>query len=197
MAGAGGAVSRGCVLRDYAMPDSLASPKKNRRILIIDDMPSIHEDFRKILGSTRSVSHLEADERALFGDAAPAKSADSYEIDSALQGTDGLEMVARAARAGRPYALAFADMRMPPGWDGVETITRILAITPRIELCICSAYSDYSWHEVISKVGRTGLRLLRKPFETHEVLTLAGELTDRWWRLNAEQKPPTTTDGKR
>jgi two-component system, NtrC family, sensor kinase len=163
-------------------------PRKNRRILIIDDMPSIHEDFRKILGATRSVSHLEADEQALFGDTLASAPADTYEIDSAMQGTEGLEMVSRAARAGRPYALAFADMRMPPGWDGVETITRILAITPRIELCICSAYSDYSWHEVIRKVGRTGLRLLRKPFETHEVLSLTSELTDRWWRLNGEQR---------
>jgi CheY-like chemotaxis protein len=178
--------------------DAPTLPRKNRRILIIDDMPSIHEDFRKILGVSRSSRHLEEDERALFGDTAPSIPVDSYEIDGAMQGTEGLEMVSRAARAGRPYALAFADMRMPPGWDGVETITRILSITPRIELCVCSAYSDYSWHEVIRKVGRTGLRLLRKPFATHEVLSLAGELTDRWWRLNGDQRTQTgiTRSGK-
>lgn len=163
-------------------------PKKNRRILIIDDTPAIHEDFKKVLGAVRPVSHLEDDESALFGDRRTESAPDHYEIDSAYQGTEGLEMVSRAARMGRPYALAFADMRMPPGWDGVETITRILAVTPRIELCICSAYSDYSWHEVIQRVGRAGLRLLRKPFETHEVLSLTAELTDRWWRLNGDPR---------
>ena len=93
-------------------------------------------------------------------------------------------MVNRAARSKRPYALVFADMRMPPGWDGVETIERILQVTPRVELCICSAYSDYSWHEVIRRVGRPSLRLLRKPFDTYELLSVASELTEKWHRMH-------------
>jgi two-component system, NtrC family, sensor kinase len=172
-------------------------PNKNRRILIIDDTPAIHDDFRKILGATRSVSHLEADESALFGDAPRASAGDGYEIDSALQGREGLDMVIRASRLGRPYAMAFADMRMPPGWDGVETITRILDVTPRIELCICSAYSDYSWHDVIRRVGRAGLRMLRKPFETHEVLALTAELTDKWWRQHGDAARATSAPEKK
>jgi CheY-like chemotaxis protein len=137
-----------------------------------------------VLGTIRSVSHLEADERALFGEPSQAPASDAYEIDSAMQGQEGLEMVNRAARSRRPYALVFADMRMPPGWDGVETIERILQVTPRVELCICSAYSDYSWHEVIRRVGRPSLRLLRKPFDTYELLSVAAELTEKWHRLH-------------
>jgi two-component system, NtrC family, sensor kinase len=98
-------------------------------------------------------------------------------------------MVTRGARAHRPYALVFADMRMPPGWDGVETIERILQVTPRVELCICSAYSDYSWHDVIRRVGRPGLRLLRKPFDTFELLSVASELTEKWNRLHGSSIP--------
>lgn len=174
----------------------ITTAPKNRRILVIDDTPGIHQDFRKVLATARSVSHLEADEHALFGDTdggAPTK--DGYEIDGALQGQEGLEMVMRASRARRPYALVFADMRMPPGWDGVETIERILQVTPRVELCICSAYSDYSWHEVIRRVGRPGLRLLRKPFDTYELLSVTAELTEKWYRLHgatgASGGPPT------
>jgi two-component system, NtrC family, sensor kinase len=100
-----------------------------------------------------------------------------------MQGQEGLEKVMRAARDRNPYAVVFADMRMPPGWDGVETIERILRVTPRVELCICSAYSDYSWHEVIRRVGRPSLRLLRKPFDTFELLSVASELTEKWHRL--------------
>ena len=157
---------------------------KNRRILIIDDNPAIHHDFRKVLGSMRSTTHLEADERALFGDSARPAADDGYEIDVALQGAEGLEMVHRSLRSRRPYALVFADMRMPPGWDGVETIERILQLTPRVELCVCSAYSYYSWHEVIQRIGRPGLRMLRKPFDTFELLSIASELTDKWHRAN-------------
>lgn len=138
-----------------------------------------------MLGALASTEHLEADEYALFGDARSAEPlSHRYEIDSALQGQEGLEMVLRAASARRPYAVVFADMRMPPGWDGVETIERILQVTPRVELCICSAYSDYSWHEVIRRVGRPSLRLLRKPFDSYELLSVAAELTEKWYRLH-------------
>jgi CheY-like chemotaxis protein len=166
---------------------------KNRRILIIDDTPAIHQDFRKLLGPRpEAANHLDAAESALFG-ATPASTSRQagYELESALQGREGLDMVMRATRIRRPYALVFADMRMPPGWDGLETIQRILQVTPKVELCICSAYSDYSWHEVIARLGRIGLRLMRKPFETREVLATAAELTDKWNRLNggdADQK---------
>ena len=183
---------------------STITQQKNRRILVIDDNPSIHQDFRKVLGALRSVSHLEADERALFGEPSQAPTSDAYEIDSAMQGQEGLEMVNRAARSKRPYALVFADMRMPPGWDGVETIERILQVTPRVELCICSAYSDYSWHEVIRRVGRPSLRLLRKPFDTYELLSVASELTEKWNRLHGgsanaspSMSPPTASPPKR
>jgi DNA-binding NtrC family response regulator len=163
-------------------------PSRNRRILIIDDTPAIHQDIRKILAlPSRRLNELEADENALFGDApAPNRSDDAYEIDSAMQGQEGYEMVARAVRMSKPYALVFTDMRMPPGWDGVDTIERILKVDPSAQVCICSAYSDYSWHEVIRRVGRPGLRLLRKPFETHEVLATAAELTEKWARAKAE-----------
>jgi CheY-like chemotaxis protein len=139
-----------------------------------------------VLGAIRSTSHLEADESALFGDVRREATRDDYEIDAALQGAEALEMVMRAARDRRPYAVVFVDMRMPPGWDGVETIERILKVTPRVELCICSAYSDYSWHEVIRRVGRPSLRLLRKPFDTYELLSVTAELTGKWHRLHGD-----------
>jgi YesN/AraC family two-component response regulator len=77
---------------------------------------------------------------------------------------------------------------MPPGWDGVETIVRMLEKDPDLEVVICSAYSDYSWHEVIRRVNRPGLRLLKKPFESKDVLDLAWSLTTRWLRRRAGQK---------
>ena len=48
--------------------------------------------------------------------------------------------------------MAFVDVRMPPGWDGVETITRIWEVDPDLQIVVCTAYADYSWEELRSKV---------------------------------------------
>ena len=62
-------------------------------------------------------------EMALFGESADTRTRIRFELDSAYQGKDGFEMVQRAVAAGRPYAMAFMDIRMPPGWDGIETMS--------------------------------------------------------------------------
>ena len=88
----------------------------NHRILVIDDNPAIHEDFRKVLNPAGSLlaSELDDDEESLFGDAPAPSRALSFHIDSAYQGQEGLEMVRAAELAGMPYAVAFVDVRMPP-----------------------------------------------------------------------------------
>ena len=164
-----------------------SSFKPGNRILIIDDNPSIHSDFRKILGQTQEPdSGLARAKALLFGEETIASPHSGYVIDSAFQGQEGLEMVKRAAETGDPYALAFVDVRMPPGWDGVETISHIWKFCPEIQIVICTAYSDYSWEEMIHKLGHSpDLVVLKKPFDNVEVLQLACALTEKW-RLNRE-----------
>src|ERR1700683_578488 len=98
---------------------------ENRRILIVDDNQSIHDDFKAVLGEPKtpaSVTRLGEAESALFGNNAPAPADLRFGVDSALQGEQAKTMVEAACREGRPYAMAFVDMRMPPGWNGIETI---------------------------------------------------------------------------
>ncbi|MEO8428075.1 MAG: histidine kinase dimerization/phospho-acceptor domain-containing protein, partial [Verrucomicrobiota bacterium] len=158
----------------------MAPDFKNNRILLIDDNPSIHEDFKKIL--RRVDDHrLEALSANLFGDRAAAPKPDGFAIDSALQGREGLQRVEEACAAGRPYAMAFVDMRMPPGWDGVETIARIWKVYPDLQVVICTAYSDYALEDMIARLGRTDrFVVLKKPFDNVEVLQLANALTEKW-----------------
>ena len=153
----------------------------HRRILVVDDNEAIHKDFRKIFGTgSKTGAALEAAEALLFGEESSANGA-GFEIDSAFQGQEGLEMVRKAVAEGRPYPLAFVDVRMPPGWDGIETVARIWKEYPDLQVVICTAYSDYSWDDMLKNLGRTDrLVILKKPFEVIEVLQLAEALTEKW-----------------
>ncbi len=157
--------------------------QKNQRILVIDDSESIHEDFRTILGSSdANAANLHEAKSAIFSNASNPSGRISFEIDSAFQGQEGLEKVRQALHEGRPYAMAFVDIRMPPGWDGVETIKRIWQEYPELQVVICTAYSDYDWNDLIAKLGQTEqLLILKKPFDNVEVYQLASALTEKWY----------------
>jgi EAL domain-containing protein (putative c-di-GMP-specific phosphodiesterase class I)/FixJ family two-component response regulator len=161
----------------------------NRRILVIDDNPAIHGDFRKILLPRMDGSN-ELDEMAaeLFDEPSDSSTPSAYQVDFALQGADALTMVVQARAENRPYAVAFIDVRMPPGWDGIETAARIWQQDPDLQIVICTAYSDYSWTEIRQKLGHPDcLVILKKPFDNIEVLQLAEMLTEKW-RLTKQAK---------
>jgi two-component system, sensor histidine kinase and response regulator len=154
----------------------------HRRILVIDDNQAIHQDFRKIfepeLGQNTA---LDAVESAMLGDTVSAASTVDFQIDFAFQGQEGLALIQRALAENSPYAMAFVDVRMPPGWDGVETVAHIWEQYPELQVVICTAYSDYSFDDMINKLGHTDrLVILKKPFDSIEVLQLAHAMTEKW-----------------
>jgi len=159
------------------------SYNKNRRVLVIDDIHSIHDDFRKILSPLKSTRSGQAELlQSLFGDSAAPFESPQFEVDSAYQGQDGAILVKKAISEGRPYAMAFVDVRMPPGWDGVETTRKLWEIDPDLQIVLCTAYADYSWGDLFEQVGRhDGLLILKKPFDTVEAIQLACALTEKWW----------------
>lgn len=151
------------------------------RILIVDDNPAIHQDFRKILCPAALHSDALADaEAALFGAPARDDSAPHYDLEFASQGKEALRLVQQAQTAQLPYSMAFIDVRMPPGWDGIETTARIWECDPDMQVVICTAYSDYSWKQILGKLGHSDrLVILKKPFDNIEVLQLADGLTNK------------------
>jgi len=162
----------------------MSAHEKNRRILVIDDNHAIHEDFSRILRPRdESKKGLDDMEKELFGALSRTPFAEEkfYHIDSAYQGLDGIEKVSQAVAAGKPYAMAFVDVRMPPGIDGVEALERIWKIDPDLQAVLCTAYSDYSWEEVIKRLGMSDrLLILKKPFDNIEVRQIANTLTEKW-----------------
>ncbi|GAB4513526.1 MAG: hypothetical protein Tsb0020_31800 [Haliangiales bacterium] len=160
-------------------------------MLIIDDDTSIHRDYHKsLLQTAPGMSELERLEAAMFGDdddsdhsdsAEPPPSAEpAFALTHAYQGQEAVELVKRELGAGRRYAVAFVDVRMPPGWNGIETTRQLWHLDPDINVVICSAHFDLEWRPQVEKLGRDNVRLLRKPFEPDELRQLAAELGRAW-----------------
>ena len=125
------------------------------RILIVDDNPGIHRDFELVLLENDENADLEADERRMYGHAAaPLVLKPTYSLDHALSGIEGVEKVHQALAEEHPYQLAFVDIRMS-GIDGVETIQRIWDTDSRVQVVICTAFSDYSWDDLVSRWGQS------------------------------------------
>ena len=75
--------------------------------------------------------------------------------------------------------MAYVDVRMPNGWDGIETISRIWQEFPELQVVICTAFSDYSWEEIQERLGHSDrFLILKKPFDNLEVRQLTFETPD-------------------
>lgn len=152
----------------------------NHRLLLIDDNHAIHDDFRKVLCAA-GPDDLDAEEARLLGGTTPVKARPAFEISSAFQGEEGVALLQTGRDSGRPFAVAFVDVRMPPGIDGIETVARLWEQDPDLQVVICTAYSDYSWQKMIARLGHSDrLLILKKPFDAIEVLQLACALCEKW-----------------
>ena len=166
----------------------------NRRILLVDDNPAIHGDFQKVLLDSQVRNDALDDAEAMLFEETPKPKHQMarFTIESAFQGQEALKKVQEAIAAGEPFALVFMDVRMPPGWDGIETIARLWEVDPSLQIVVCTAFSDYSWDAMTEKLGISdNLVLLKKPFDSAEVLQVAHALTKKWlvtrqadWRMD-------------
>lgn len=156
----------------------------NHRILVVDDNEAIHEDFNKTLMAAESASAKQLDQLAasLFGDASPTGPHTNFQLTHAMQGQEALDLVIQSLKANAPYAVAFVDVRMPPGWNGIETVEKMWQHDHEIEVVLCTAYSDFSWEEIAGRLTHPErLLILRKPFDPIEVRQLAYGLTCKWF----------------
>jgi diguanylate cyclase (GGDEF)-like protein len=125
-------------------------------------------------------------EAGILGEARSGAARPQFELASAYQGQDGVQMARAAVSTGHPYAMAFVDMRMPPGWDGLETIEQLWKIDPEVQVVVCSAYTDYDWLELLARLGHSDkLIVIKKPFEPIEILQSASALSRKWQNARA------------
>src|ERR1051325_4629325 len=131
---------------------SVADPFRNQRILVVDDNLAIHADFGRILQPEARSAGVHAARAALFDDPPLATVPEAFEVAYADQGQAGLALVQQALQEGRPYAVAFVDMRMPSGWDGVDTVAHCWRVDPDLQVVLCTAFADYDWEELLRRL---------------------------------------------
>lgn len=156
--------------------------QENHRILVIDDMETVRCDFRKILTPEVPNPQIACDDALLFG-TAPSQQPPrrTFDVDTVTMGETGLKYVQAAVKQQRPYSVAFVDMRMPPGWDGITTIEQLWLADPDLQIVICTAYSDHTWTDIVNRLGEGDqLLIVKKPFDAIEISQAALALSSKW-----------------
>lgn len=156
---------------------------------MVDDNPEIHTDFSKILCPDETDAAFDAAAAEFFGEAPRVNPGVRFELTFASQGKEALDRVVLACEQDRRFAVVFMDVRIPPGWDGMETTLKLWEVDPDLQIVICTAYSDYSWQEMMDAIQNPDrLLVLKKPFDTIEILQFAHALTEKWALLQASRQ---------
>ena len=160
----------------------------NYRVLIVDDEAGIHSDFKDMLNPNRGRT-LPAALVEAFRDKVPENKTvflPNFELLHATSGEEAQDIICTAKASSRPIAVAYIDVRMPPGIDGVEAIRRIRQIEKDVELVIMTAYTDKPLPEIVRDMELLNkLLYIRKPFAPEEVQQITLSLVERW---NVEQE---------
>ena len=161
-----------------------AQRSMNRRVLIVDDQREIHEDFSEVLELAQAEAR--SDEFATpFVASERTASVQRFDLLHATSGQEAVEIISESKASNTPIAVAYIDIRMPPGIDGVETIRRVREIDSDIEIVIMTAYTDRPLSRILDDMAMLHkLLYVRKPFAREEIQQITLSLVEKW---NVEQ----------
>ncbi|MCG6946370.1 MAG: HD domain-containing protein [Deltaproteobacteria bacterium] len=133
------------------------------RILVVDDEPAILSLYQATLQPRSKPKH--------------------FELTLCRQAAEAFDAFQTAVGEGKPFAVAFLDLRMPPGPDGIWLAERIRSLDPYTEIVMVTGYSDTSTtpDKIASRVPPTDkLLYLQKPFHNLEIQHFAASLSTKW-----------------
>lgn len=155
------------------------------RILAVDDEQDTLDLFKEVLcgdmGSEDEKDELEALEERIFGTKTILGTRPCFDVVLCRQGEDAVDAVRAAVEADEPFGVAFIDVRMPPGRDGVWAAEAIRSLDSRIEIVMVTAYSDVDPREIARRVPPVEkLLYIQKPFHPQEILQFSASLGRKW-----------------
>ncbi len=153
---------------------------ENNRVLIVDDQPEIHDDFAEMLRPNMAKPSAD-DLAAAFLSEKEVSFLPEFELLHASNGVEACEIIQAGRKSNHPVAVAYIDIRMPPGIDGIETIRRVREIDRDIEIVIMTAYTDRSLPEIVHNMELLHkLLYIRKPFTHEEIQQITLSLVGKW-----------------
>ena len=158
---------------EMAISADISSPYP---VLVIDDEQKILDLYQFIFeGEDENVLEQFL---AVVGDK-KVKPEREFAVTQAIQGELGIEEAQNALAQGRPYLVAFIDIRIPNGMNGIETAKALRQLDPRITIVIVTAYSDFTEEEIIQEL-EYGVLFMNKPFSHEETIEIARREIERW-----------------
>ena len=155
------------------------------RVLVVDDDARIIGDFLRCLGEdfepdavTSTLGDLE---KVLLGEESEEDSASRFEVHSRNQGEGAVDAVAAALERGEPYAIAFIDVHMPPGMDGIGAAKRIRELDPNINIVMVTGSLGLDPDILGRQIPPADkVFLFKKPFHGAECRQLTAALCAKW-----------------
>ncbi|MEK7400506.1 MAG: sigma 54-interacting transcriptional regulator [Candidatus Poribacteria bacterium] len=157
----------------------------NNRILVVDDKENIHQDFEETLNP--DIHKVITDDLVkAFGSTTDESFLPDIKILHARSGKEAFDQVRQSLEKNEPIAVAYIDMRMPPGWDGAETMRKVRQIDKNIEIVIMTAHTDKPLSEIVKDMDLLDkLLYIRKPFAREEIQQMTISLIEKW-NINIE-----------
>jgi signal transduction histidine kinase len=149
----------------------------NYRILVVDDDEFVLNMYLAIFESKVEVSLSGKETSSTLGN--KSVSFPDFQVSTASDGRSGYKKAKQAFDQGQPFSVAFVDMRMPHGWDGLDTARALREFDDDIFVVIVTGYSDHSIDDIQDALEHDVL-LVNKPFNTDALYQLARTLCDSW-----------------
>ncbi len=154
----------------------------NNRIIVIDDEPSILELYKYIFSEKTSDVKF-SDENIIT----------KFDISVANSGEKGFEVVKDKTENEQPIAVAFIDMKMDPGWNGIETAKKLRSIDDRIYIVIVTGFTEYNIDQIQNEL-KHDVFFLHKPFKHKEIFQMARNICNSWTRDEQLKKTVVSRD---
>lgn len=154
------------------------------RILVVDPSDAVHADFRAILSGDAPAASRRATDQQRAAPNTPAH----FEVTCAHDADEAVRLVHDAVEDHRRFSVAFVDVRQSAGCDGIDAVLKLWGQDPDIQIVICTNSTNYSWNEIVGRLGNNDrLLLLITPFDPAEVWQLASALSEKWALVQSDR----------
>jgi DNA-binding NarL/FixJ family response regulator len=138
---------------------------KQLRILAVDDEQVMLDHYRDALALLSAVGETKYD----------------FDVVLCRQGDEAVEVVKKAMKEGNPFAVAFLDLHLPPGPDGIWAGEQIRKLDLNINFVIVTGLLNIDPREISNRIPpEDKILYVQKPFHLQELRQFAAALGAKW-----------------